>query len=52
MFLAIAAVLLVLWALGVVAFHVTAFAIHVLLVVAVVALLWHFMSAGSRRSRV
>ncbi len=51
MFLAIAAVLLVLWALGVVAFHVSAFAIHVLLIVAVVALVVHFAGTG-RRSRV
>ncbi len=51
MFLAIAAVLLVLWALGVLAFHVTAFAIHVLLIVAVVALVWHFVTAG-RGARV
>jgi Family of unknown function (DUF5670) len=49
MLLAIAAVLAVLWLLGLVAFHVTAFAIHVLLIVALVALVLHFVGAGSRR---
>lgn len=51
MLLIIAAVLAVLWLLGVVAFHVTAFAIHLLLIVAVVVLIAHFLP-GRRRSRV
>lgn len=44
MILIAALVLFVLWLLGVVAFHVTSFAIHLLLVLAVVALVWHFVS--------
>lgn len=47
MILGIALVLVVLWLLGVVAFHVSAFAIHLLLVAAVIAVVWHFV-AGSR----
>lgn len=49
MLLAVAAVLAVLWLLGLVAFHVTAFAFHVLLLVAVIALIAHFAGTGSRR---
>ena len=48
--LVLAAVLLVLWMLGVFAFHVTAFAIHVLLIVAVIALVMHLLDG--RRSSV
>lgn len=47
MILGIALVLIVLWLLGVVAFHVSAFAIHLLLVAAVIAVAWHFV-AGKR----
>jgi hypothetical protein len=39
----IAAILLVAWLLGFAVFHVTTFAIHVLLIVAVVALVMHFV---------
>ena len=46
MILAIAAVLLVLWLLGVLAFHVTAFAIHLLLIAAVIAVIAHFVVGG------
>jgi Family of unknown function (DUF5670) len=38
----IAAVLLVLWLLGFLAFHVTASAIHILLVLAVIFVVMHF----------
>ena len=48
MFLAVAAVLAILWLLGLVAFHVTAFAIHLLLIAAVIAVIAHFV--GGRRS--
>lgn len=51
MLLIIAAVLAVLWLLGVVAFHITAFAIHLLLIVAVVVSIAHFLP-GRRRTRV
>jgi hypothetical protein len=50
MILAIAAVLLVLWLLGFLAFHVTAFAIHLLLIAAVVAVIAHFV-VGRRSGR-
>jgi hypothetical protein len=43
MILAIAAVLLVLWLLGFLAFHVTVFAIHLLLIAAVIAVIAHFV---------
>ena len=38
----IAAVILILWLLGLLAFHVTAGAIHLLLIVAVVLFILHF----------
>ena len=43
MFLAIAIILLVLWLLGVFAFRVTKGVIHLVLIVAIVALIVHFM---------
>ncbi|HWF00987.1 MAG TPA: lmo0937 family membrane protein [Caulobacteraceae bacterium] len=39
----IAAVLVVAWLLGFVVFHVSSFLIHILLIVAVIALVMHFM---------
>jgi hypothetical protein len=48
--LIVAAVLAVLWLLGFLAFHVTAFAIHLLLIAAVVALVAHF-AVGRRSGR-
>jgi hypothetical protein len=44
MILIAALVLFVLWLLGFVVFHVTSFVIHLLLVLAVIALIWHFVS--------
>ena len=54
MILIIAAVLFVLWLVGLVAFHVTAFAIHLLLIAAVIAVIAHFVVGGraGRRSRL
>ncbi len=52
MLLTIALVLLALWVLGFVAFHVTTAVIHVLLVIAAVALVMHFVRAASERSTV
>ena len=53
MILAIAAALVVLWLVGFLAFHVTAFAIHLLLIAAVIAVIAHFFVGGrSRRTRV
>jgi hypothetical protein len=47
MFLTIGLVLIVLWALGFFAFHVAGGVIHVLLVIALIAVVWHFV-AGRR----
>ena len=44
MFLAIAGVLFVLWLLGFLAFHVAGAFIHILLVLAVIAIIWHFVA--------
>ncbi len=49
MFLGIAGVLIVLWLLGFLAFHVAGGLIHILLVLAVIAIIWNFVS-GRRRS--
>jgi hypothetical protein len=43
MFGIIAAVLVILWLLGFLAFHVTTAAIHLLLLIAVVLIVLHFM---------
>jgi hypothetical protein len=43
MFLWIAVILLVLWLLGFLAFHVTTAAIHIVLLVAVVLFILHFV---------
>jgi hypothetical protein len=47
MFLTIAIILVILWALGLFAFHVTSGLIHILLVIGIIALIWHFV-AGRR----
>ncbi len=39
---------LVLWLLGFVVFHVASWAIHILLVIAVIALVMHFFRGGRR----
>jgi hypothetical protein len=44
MFLTIFAILLVLWLLGMFAFHITGGVIHLLLILAVVSLVVHFVS--------
>jgi hypothetical protein len=49
MLLALAIVLAVLWLLGFTAFHVTGFAIHLLIIAAVVAVIVHFVTSGSGR---
>lgn len=49
MLLTIAIILLVLWLLGLVAFHVTAWFIHVLIVVAVIVFILHFVRGGRTR---
>ena len=47
MFLALFAVLLVLWLLGFFAFHVAGGLIHLLLIIAVIALVVHFVRGRS-----
>ena len=47
MFLTIAIILVILWALGLFAFHVTTGLIHILLIIAIIAVIWHFV-AGRR----
>ena len=48
MWIAIAIVLLVLWAGGFFAFHAAGFLIHILLVLAVASLIIHFITGSSR----
>ena len=43
-------ILIIGWLLGLVAFHVTGGLIHILLVIGVIALIWHFVSG--RRTTV
>jgi uncharacterized membrane protein YqjE len=43
MFLTFAIIVLVLWVLGFVVFHVAAGAIHLLLFAAAIAVIWHFV---------
>ncbi len=40
----IGVILLIAWLLGMFAFHVTGGLIHIVLVVAVIAIIWHFMT--------
>jgi len=47
MFLTIAIILLILWALGFFAFHVAGGLIHILLIIGIIVLIWHFV-AGRR----
>jgi hypothetical protein len=51
MFLGIAIVLIILWALGFWVVPVGGGLIHILLVIAIIAIIWHFVS-GSRAPRV
>lgn len=48
-FLTIAIVLIILWALGFFVFPVGGGLIHLLLVIAIIAIIWHFV-AGRRRT--
>lgn len=48
MLLTIAIILAVLWALGFLAFHITVGIIHLLLVIAVILLIVHFVRSGRR----
>ena len=48
MFLTVAIVLIILWALGFFVFPIGGGLIHILLVIALVAIIWHFMKGGRR----
>jgi hypothetical protein len=48
MFLGIAAVLVVLWLVGFLAFHVAGFFIHILLILAVISLVLNFIGGRGR----
>lgn len=47
MFLALGLILLLLWLGGFFVFHVTAFFIHILLLLAVVSIIFHFMRGSA-----
>jgi hypothetical protein len=49
MFLAIALILTALWAIGFYLFPVTGVLIHILLVLAIISLLWHFIARPNTR---
>jgi hypothetical protein len=44
MFLALFVILLILWLAGFLAFHIAGALIHILLIIALIALVYHFMS--------
>lgn len=46
MFLGIAIVIIILWALGFFVFSFGGGLIHILLVIAVIAIIWHFVKGG------
>ena len=49
MFLTIALVLLLLWALGFFVFPVVGALIHILLVLAIISIIWHFIARPATR---
>jgi Family of unknown function (DUF5670) len=48
MYLIIGLVLVLLWLGGFFAFHIAGFAIHILLVFAVISIIFHFLRGGTR----
>jgi hypothetical protein len=52
MFLTIALVLIVLWALGFFVFPVLGGMLHILLLIAVIAIIWHFLKGRNTATRV
>jgi uncharacterized SAM-binding protein YcdF (DUF218 family) len=48
MWLALAVVLVLLWVGGFLLFHIAAFALHILLIIAAVALIIHLLGGGRR----
>lgn len=51
MFLTIAIILIILWALGFFIFPVVGGLVHILLIIAVIAIVWHFLK-GRHRTQV
>ncbi len=49
MFLGIAIVILILWALGFFIFPIAGGLIHILLIVAIIAIIWHFLKGRNAR---
>ena len=47
MFLGLGVLLLILWVCGFFVFHVTAFFIHILLILAVISVVFHFIRAAA-----
>jgi len=52
MFLAIALVILILWALGFFLFPIGGGLIHILLIIAVIAVVWHFVKGRNTTTRM
>jgi len=52
MFLGIAIVILILWALGFFIFPIAGGLIHILLVIAIIAIIWHFIKGRPPTTRV
>jgi hypothetical protein len=52
MFLTIALVLIVLWALGFFIFPVAGGLVHILLIIAVIAIIWHFLRGRNTTTRL
>ncbi len=52
MFLGIAIVILILWALGFFIFPIAGGLIHILLIVAIIAIIWHFLKGRNPSTRV
>lgn len=48
MLLLLAIVLLVIWLICFLALHITAFAIHILIILAVISFIFHFLRGGRR----
>lgn len=48
MFLALAAILVVAWIVGFFVFHTLGFLIHILLVLAVISIVFHFLRGGTK----
>ncbi len=50
MLFTIAGILVVLWVLGFFVFHIAGGLIHILLILAVVAIIWHFVSGAMNKT--